>query len=182
MQNPIVMTYTEARETFAVHADGSISRPAIAMGPSGRWRFVGIADGRGRHVATFPELVRRLRDDPAALPLTFHVADLDGGTLRHHGHAIRTDALRLLSREAPEMVARLDTERRERERAAAAEAAAARLETARKARSVGTWDGVEVRRNRDGYCVIDGQAVAIGLDMDAAAARLGAALLGRAAA
>lgn len=53
-ENPVVVYADRGDETFAVHADGSISRPKIGMGCSGQWRITGAVERNN-----FGRVVRR---------------------------------------------------------------------------------------------------------------------------
>ncbi len=86
--NPVILRYTSGRETFAVHADASISRPAIGMAPSGEWKLRGLTDRYGRVVVPFDQLAAKL----PTLDLFYKngkprymIADLDHGTSRVQG-------------------------------------------------------------------------------------------------
>ncbi len=138
---PVVLYYTEGRETYAVNAAGLIGRPAIKMPPSGGWRFTGLASGAGVRRYSFPDLIRALLggarplEAPSGRGLVWYALDLDHGTPRSHGTPLTglwlagdhgLDAPALL-----ELVDGLDRARAERLNAAAAVAVQARLEAVR---------------------------------------------------
>lgn len=129
---PVVLFYTEGRETYAVNAAGLIGRPAIGMKPSGGWRMTGIGSGRGFIRYSFPDLIRALLGGES-IPnrSACSVYDWDHGTHRSHGSPALSrvwlaadhglDAPALL-----ELVDGLDASRRQREADAAKAANEAR--------------------------------------------------------
>lgn len=181
MTHAIVARYTEGRgataETFAVHADGSISRPAINMGPSGRWRITGAGTASGCPLFhSFPALMRAAAaGELPAGPL--HLFDLDCNTPRQHGAPA---AFRLEPGADLELVERLDAERRERERAARESARLEALERCKRRKVA--WrspdGGITLYRAKGGqFALVDGDAVQEELPLHAAAAALGAAII-----
>lgn len=165
---PVVLYYSEGRETYAVNAAGLIGRPAIQMKPSGGWRLTGIGTERGFMRYTFPEMIRVLLGGES-LPSggVQCLFDWDHGTHRQHGspglnrvwlaadHGLDRDSLL-------ELVDRLDAERRDAEAAKRAADRAARVKAATAAPEVyrDSVYGVALHRFKRRPEGFDGQGVA----------------------
>jgi hypothetical protein len=89
MSNPAIRAVLHGSETMHIHADGSVSRPAIGMPPSGNWRIIGAVErnnfGRAVHHYTLADILTK----GDAIPWQFKngkqrtfIRDLDHGTVR----------------------------------------------------------------------------------------------------
>lgn len=108
MENPVIATisFMQGRESFALHSDYSISRPAINLGPSGKWKATGlylVKGGYYKFAMTIEKLIENLKsgkmnmlDDWAHKNGAgkYYLGDLDHGTSRIQGNAIKYIVLR----------------------------------------------------------------------------------------
>jgi hypothetical protein len=175
---PIVMTYCQHGERFAVDAAGCVSRPAIRMGASGAWRITGAVTAQLAPLYhSFPALCRALADGTA--PRNLRLTDYDHGARRMQGAAL--DDIRLIpvighGHDTIALVERLDAERRARESEAAESARLAALERCKRRRVA--WQSPELgitlyRAARGKFALVDNGAVQEDLEPSAAAVALG---------
>lgn len=181
---PIIFRYTEGRETYAVHACGGITRPQNEGGPrspSGQWRFVGIADNRGRFLCGLPEFYRKLLAGDE-LPKRFHIVDFDHGTRRLHGHEL--DAARVYleraSGDCRGLVDELESARNNAARERAERENAERKAAISKGAMI--WQdsryGLSLHSMKGGkFGVLHGESASADLSRDEAAQEIGAAIM-----